>query len=526
MNFFIWILALSLTVTGGGADGKLKILALMPYNGKSHFYFAQVLFEELAIRGHDVTVLSHFPRKTPLTNYRDISMTSEISKGVHGVSMEDMSARSLYSKMMVFFDRGLYQVCHEGLAHLNVQKLLKSNEHYDLLITEMFNTDCFLGFVYKFGAPHVSIRTSPLSTWAVDRTGNPDNPSYIPGTTAGHPSRMNLLQRLDNLVYNVFYKIVYRIYDVYCEQVAMRYFGKDMPHLDDIARNASLFLVNSHFVHQYSKPLVPTVKEVAGLHVRNPKPLPKDLENWISGAKQGLLYLNLGSMLAASSMAAEKRQAFLEAFRQLEGYRVLMKWDDEESGVESLPGNVKLIKWAPQNDVLHHPNVKLFISHAGMLGTIEALHAGVPMVAIPFFGDQMTNARLLEERGLGIVLEYRDITFETVNRTLHRVLQPKYAKTAKELSDAFRDRPMPPLDEAVYWIEYVARHKDTAAVRLMRTPALDLHLYQYFLLDVLALIFFALLTFFWCLRQLGRTIYKLIARKHDESSKKSKKKKN
>lgn len=174
---------------------------------------------------------------------------------------------------------GLRQVCHEGLAHPNVQKLLKSNDHYDLLITEMFNTDCFLGFVYKFNAPHVSIRTSPLSTWAVDRTMNPDNPSYIPGTTAGHPSRMNFLQRLDNLVYNVFYKIVYRIYDVYCEEVAKKYFGKDMPHLDDIARNASLFLVNSHFVYQYAKPLLPTVKEIAGLHVREAKPLPK-VENF------------------------------------------------------------------------------------------------------------------------------------------------------------------------------------------------------------------------------------------------------
>lgn len=60
-----------------------------------------------------------------------------------------------------------------------------------------------------------------------------------------------------------------------------------------------------------------------------------------------------------------------------------------------------------------------------MLGTIEALHAGVPVVAIPFFGDQMTNALLIEERGLGVVLQYRDISFDTVKRTLQKVLQPK-----------------------------------------------------------------------------------------------------
>lgn len=101
MNFLTAIfLVLCLSVAStSGADGKLKILALMPYNGKSHFYFAEVLFEELARRGHDVTVLSNFPRKTPLPNYRDISVSSETSKGVHGVSMEVMSSSSLFSKM-------------------------------------------------------------------------------------------------------------------------------------------------------------------------------------------------------------------------------------------------------------------------------------------------------------------------------------------------------------------------------------------------------------------------------------------
>lgn len=70
-------------------NGKFKILALMPYNGKSHFYFAEVLFEELARRGNDVTVLSHYPKKTPFPNYHDISIAGNVSDGIHSKNIED-----------------------------------------------------------------------------------------------------------------------------------------------------------------------------------------------------------------------------------------------------------------------------------------------------------------------------------------------------------------------------------------------------------------------------------------------------
>ena len=41
-----------------------------------------------------------------------------------------------------------------------------------------------------------------------------------------------------------------------------------------------------------------------------------------------------------------------------------------------------------------HPNVKVFISHCGMLGTQEALYAGTPMLGLPIFGDQPKNAEV------------------------------------------------------------------------------------------------------------------------------------
>lgn len=72
-----------------------------------------------------------------------------------------------------------------------------------------------------------------------------------------------------------------------------------------------------------------------------------------------------------------------------------------------------------------HPNVKAFISHGGLLGTMEAVHCGVPMMVMPQFGDQHTNAKALESVGGGVVLYLNDATEETIYESLKRILEPR-----------------------------------------------------------------------------------------------------
>lgn len=72
-----------------------------------------------------------------------------------------------------------------------------------------------------------------------------------------------------------------------------------------------------------------------------------------------------------------------------------------------------------------HPNVKAFISHGGLLGTTEAVHCGVPVIVMPQYGDQFTNARALESNGGGIILDFRTATEEQVYQALKTVLDPK-----------------------------------------------------------------------------------------------------
>ncbi|KAK7308195.1 hypothetical protein VNO77_41795 [Canavalia gladiata] len=55
----------------------------------------------------------------------------------------------------------------------------------------------------------------------------------------------------------------------------------------------------------------------------------------------------------------------------------------------------KVVQWSPQEQVLAHPSVACFVTHCGWNSSMEALTSGIPIVAFPQWGDQVTNAKYL-----------------------------------------------------------------------------------------------------------------------------------
>ncbi|XP_059287977.1 mogroside IE synthase-like [Lycium ferocissimum] len=56
-----------------------------------------------------------------------------------------------------------------------------------------------------------------------------------------------------------------------------------------------------------------------------------------------------------------------------------------------------VVNWCPQLDVLAHQSVGCFFTHCGWNSTLEALCLGVPMVAMPQWSDQPTNAKFISD---------------------------------------------------------------------------------------------------------------------------------
>lgn len=57
------------------------------------------------------------------------------------------------------------------------------------------------------------------------------------------------------------------------QQIAEKYFGKNIPHIVDVAKNMSLILINQEPLLAYARPEIPNIIHFSGLHIKKTPPL-------------------------------------------------------------------------------------------------------------------------------------------------------------------------------------------------------------------------------------------------------------
>ncbi|KAG8228487.1 UDP-glycosyltransferase [Ladona fulva] len=479
-----WTTLLLLTVPQ--LVGSEKILFAFPFSATSHNIFFNSLSTELASRGHDVTYISPYPIKSPPKNHKQI-VVKDILKSTaraHTPSSES----GLYHTFKFLRDTSL-KVCRTAYATPEIKELIKSGQ-FDMVVSSIFFSDCFHVLSHVFNASLVLM--SPAGTFPNDdlMMGNPALPSFVPNIFSTYSDRMNLWERLTNTLTVYSFQLYNKIFIVpYHEEIIRDVFGESMPSVSDVQSKTSLLLLNSHFSFLYPHPAVPAVVEVGGMHVKQPKPLPEDIKKIMDEAEDGVIYFSMGSYLQSADFPEPLRKSFLEAFGELK-QKVLWKW--EKDSLPGQPPNVKLSKWWPQSDILAHPNTKLFITHGGLLSLEEAFIRGVPLIGIPVFGDQQLNMNRVAELGVGLKMSLSSLTKETILKAIRTVLEdPSFAENMKKRSAIAKDRPLPPLEKAVYWIEYVLRHDGAPH---LRSAGVDLSWFQFFLVDIAMILMLALAT--------------------------------
>ncbi|XP_059470072.1 UDP-glucosyltransferase 2-like [Neocloeon triangulifer] len=478
----LFILATLLTISDGA-----RILAFLPLPGKSHSIVFTSLTQALAAKGHQLVVVSAFPLAKPPANYTDINLWESMKP-----FLEAEFDASIYEyadeKVITIPFRYLrdFQIYGEiALRDPQVANLLKDTEGFDLVIAEDFMTDATFGFAYHFKAPLVLISSMGGFYWTNHAVGNPVPTSYVTNSVLPFTSKMTFWERLVNTAFSLYWDLGSEIlYFPKQEKLKDEIFGPGVPSVKELRKSASLVLVNNHYSFNYPRPLVPAFVEVGGMHVKPAtKPLPKDIKEWLDGAKDGAIYFTMGSIMNCSLFPETQRKALVEAFAELP-QRVLWKWETES--IPGQPKNVKVASWMPQQEILAHHNVKLFITHGGLLGAQEAMYHGVPIIGIPVFGDQKLNVNRAVNSGYGLRLDLFNITKDSALRAIKKALTDKrISEEAKRRSKVFHDQPKGPLERAVFWIEYVIRHN---GAHHLRSAALDLSCMQLALLDVYAFI--------------------------------------
>lgn len=164
-----------------------------------------------------------------------------------------------------------------------------------------------------------------------------------------------------------------------------------------------------HAALGFHRPVLSHSVQIGFPHIRSPKPLTDDLERILTSSKNGVIYVSFGSIINTETLKKPGLfdvETFKSALSRLP-YDVVWKWDSLE--MDNKPSNVRLIKWAPQQDMIAHEKVKLVICHGGLQTIAEAIYFEKPLLTIPFIWDHDPNGQRVERLGIGKMIRRGDM---------------------------------------------------------------------------------------------------------------------
>ncbi|KAI6696022.1 hypothetical protein NL676_023732 [Syzygium grande] len=162
-----------------------------------------------------------------------------------------------------------------------------------------------------------------------------------------------------------------------------------------------------------------------------------------------VVYVSFGSLASLGEEQMEEiaiglkrmKSNFLWVVRQSEETKLPCNFMQD---VELLDDKGLVVKWCNQLQVLSHGSVGCFMTHCGWNSTMEGVSLGVPMVVMPQWTDQPTNAAFIAEVwkvGLRVRANEKGIvTGEEIESCINNVMGGERGKEIKENSLKWRER--------------------------------------------------------------------------------------
>lgn len=163
----------------------------------------------------------------------------------------------------------------------SVLKLIHSEDlHFDLVLFENFFHECFVTLGHKFNAHVVQLFPSIPNAGIAQWHGNPYDGTYIPDINSGYSDHMSFMERLTNTAIAFMHTTLSSFYYLPKQRELMdKYFNytgwETRSSMENMLKNISLTLINTHFSIGTSRPLVPSYIDVAGMHLKPSSTLSK-----------------------------------------------------------------------------------------------------------------------------------------------------------------------------------------------------------------------------------------------------------
>jgi len=483
--------------------------------GKASYLGMMNIAEELARRGHEATLISYYSTMT-----KTVEGITEIvpSKGPENYKVKEKYIKFLKTKPLKYL-KILYFLKCEELAY---QKSIEDNrdamrdpqvldilrtKQVDVLITHpRFANEASYLLAKKKNASLVIFtrlaQANPFVNWA---NGDLFNPTYMMNWDInpyeppiifqpGSNQRLTFVGRLKNSIATLWSHFHLRgniLLPKIHRMLAEVFPDEPIPHVDDMMKATALVINGGNpLLADGARPVMPKTLLAGMMNCKpqNLEPLPVDLKNWVEDAEHGVVLVSFGTVVQSSfnPYFEAKRKVLLSVFGRLK-QRVIWKWD---TSMPDAPNNTLVSSWVPQQSLLAHDNVRLFITHGGVSSFQETICHQTPIVGIPFIVDQFLNVDEATRKHIGVYVNFDKMTEESLATSINEVLSDwSYKSAITKLSDLVMDQPQHPMDRIIWWMEYLLRHPHNPG---MVSPTHDLWWFQYFLLDVIAVILLGL----------------------------------
>lgn len=187
---------------------------------------------------------------------------------------------------------------------------------------------------------------------------------------------------------------------------------------------------------------------------------PGILKIFLDDSQDGAVIISFGSMAKSSNFDKKTLEKFLQVFRQLSNLNFVWKFDGE---IHEIPTNLMISNWLPSlADVLAHQNVKLLITHGGLLSAYEAIDREIPTIIFPFAFDHSTNAKLMTKTGIAVEMDLNEFTSEEFEMQIVEMMKSEKRENVKNLKNLMAENS--PKEILISSVEFLIHNKNDSRI--------------------------------------------------------------
>jgi UDP:flavonoid glycosyltransferase YjiC (YdhE family) len=335
----------------------------------------------------------------------------ETSRGLEEADISTAEGRKGLLKCLMFFD-SFWEATFN-----NLNKIICSSERPDFVFADLLDSSC-VDMMNKWHIP-LAVHYPQMPWMFVPQ-------KYIPGfpgfqrkyLTSEHAS---LWDRIMEDLFAISLLFSMRHYGKWRAQMRK---AAGAPPSALLRKPNYLVLVNSCFGLEVPKDLPPLMKAIGPVLSDEYAPLGDDASDFLNIHRK-VIYVAFGSHVKLKAWRVKNMiQGIIAAINSgiIDGVLWALKMAgkeieelgqnnetsatiDYEAIINNRHPHWQIMSWVPQRAILAHPSTHLFITHCGAASTNESAFHGVPMLALPFYGDQTANSRRAMAAGIALALD-------------------------------------------------------------------------------------------------------------------------